>query len=252
MARKPLISIIVAVLNGEKTIERFLKSYAQQTFENTELIIVHGRSNDGTASLLNRHPGTIHHLIDINTNGIYPALNVGVAKATGEWLYFIGCDDFFFDSEALEKVAKQLDADAYDYIAGSVRYLNSGRFFYPRPATEWLFHSLHHQGTFYHCRIFDKFTYNESLSMASDYELTLRIYLDPAFRLRIVNTMVAYFDETGSSGKNRALAWVECEIIRKRVYGVILGSALNLVVKLLLKLRHLPATVRSKVGLEKL
>ena len=48
----PLISIIVAVFNGVKTLQQCIDSVAKQTYPNKELIIIDGGSNDGTVNLL--------------------------------------------------------------------------------------------------------------------------------------------------------------------------------------------------------
>ena len=45
---KPLITLIIAVFNGDKTLQECISSIANQTYSNTELIIIDGGSIDGT------------------------------------------------------------------------------------------------------------------------------------------------------------------------------------------------------------
>ncbi len=231
-----MISIIVAVLNGSKTLDFFLQNLENQTYQNFELIIVEGGSTDDTLGVLHKYSKIISHLKIIDAVRMYPKLNEGIKCAKGDWLYFMGCDDYFFDNSALQRVLPFLDSTQYDYVSGAVKQMPSGKLFFPRPLTQWLFHSLHHQGTFYHQRVFEKFSYNENFNIASDYELTLRIYLKK-YRLKIIREIIACFNETGISGTHPRLAWAECDLVRIGVYGRLVGTTLNFLVHRLLYIK---------------
>lgn len=228
----PRISIIVATLNGSEKLSFLLDNIGSQTSREVELIVIDGGSTDGTLEVVgNSH--VVNQLVNLPGSGLYRALNEGISRATGQWLYFMGCDDYFTDDGILQEIIPHLDETKYDFVVGSVIQVPSGKMFSPRPFTQWLYHSLHHQGTFYHRRIFEKYHYNEVLTLASDYELTLRIFLK-GYRLKAMELTVACFSETGMSGTNRELAWKECEEIRKRVYGRPLGALMNFAVMRLL------------------
>jgi glycosyltransferase involved in cell wall biosynthesis len=229
MTKSPLISIIVAVLNGEKTLPYFLQNIAAQSYLHYELIIIEGGSTDKTLDVLAQNTGVVSQLRKMKGVKMYAALNEGIKMATGDWLYFMGCDDSLFSPFVLESIAPLLDHQHYDYVSGAIIQRPSGKAFRPRPQTQWLFHSLHHQATFYHRTIFDRFAYNERFKIASDYELTLKLFLK-RYRLKTVSTTIANFNETGLSGKNPDLAWAECEAIRIQLYGLYMGTVLNKVV----------------------
>ena len=78
--REPSISVIVAVLNGAKTLQRCIDSVAQQTYPNKELIIIDGGSQDGTVDILKANQGKITSWISEPDRGIYSAWNKGLAK----------------------------------------------------------------------------------------------------------------------------------------------------------------------------
>lgn len=240
-----MISVIVAILNEEDNLPGFLDNIRQQSGADFELILIEGGSSDRSLEILAMNRSIIDHLEILPRVSLYQALNQGVDLASGEWLYFMGCDDFLATDTILAEVARLLDEKKHDYGVGIVHQFPSGRIFRPRPATQWLFHSLHHQATFYHRRIFQKFRYNETLSIAADYELALRVYLAD-YRLKILNQPIAYFNESGTSGRNRQLAWNECVGIRKRVYGPVVGMILNVLVKFLLKIKYHLNTYRRR------
>lgn len=50
---KQLVSIIMPVYNGEKTIEKAIRSVLSQTYENFELIVIDDNSTDDTAKIVN-------------------------------------------------------------------------------------------------------------------------------------------------------------------------------------------------------
>jgi glycosyltransferase involved in cell wall biosynthesis len=104
----PLISVIVAIYNGKATLQQCIDSVAQQTYVTKELIIIDGGSTDGTVDLLKANSGQISYWISEPDHGIYNAWNKGLAKAKGEWICFLGADDFFWDAQVLERMAAQL------------------------------------------------------------------------------------------------------------------------------------------------
>ena len=236
MTPRPIISVIVAVLNGEQTLHYFLQNVRNQDFTKFELIIIEGGSTDQTIAILDQYSDFIARLETISAVKMYPKLNEGIKIAKGEWLYFMGCDDYFFNDSVLQRIAPHLDARQYDYVSGVVVQVPSKKIFRPRPHTQWLFHSLHHQGTFYHRRVFEAFQYNENLHIAADYELTLRIFLK-GYRLKITSETIACFSETGTSGNNPNLARAECADIRRRVYGIFWGTILNYTVHSILRIK---------------
>jgi len=105
----PLISIIVAVFNGAKTLQQCTDSIVQQTYPNKELIIIDGGSKDGTVDLLKANRKQISYWISESDRGIYNAFNKGLAQAKGEWICFLGADDYFWDSNVLERMSEHLE-----------------------------------------------------------------------------------------------------------------------------------------------
>jgi glycosyltransferase involved in cell wall biosynthesis len=88
-----MISVIVPVYNGEKTIERCLKSITEQTEKDIEIIVVDDGSTDNSAEIARAFPdGRIVVLTQKNSRQ-GEARNHGLRKARGEYAAFVDADD---------------------------------------------------------------------------------------------------------------------------------------------------------------
>ena len=92
----PFFSIIVAVLNGENTLEKCIESVNNQSFPHKELIIFDGKSTDRTVEILKNSEKKIAYWESKTDRGIYHAFNTAIRHAKGDWIYFLGSDDTFF------------------------------------------------------------------------------------------------------------------------------------------------------------
>ncbi len=101
----PLVSIIIPTYNSAKTLSKCLDSLVNQTFQNFEVIILDGKSSDDTVSISLRYTDIFKNirLISERDKGIYHAMNKGIEMAKGEWLYFLGSDDYILENSTLEK-----------------------------------------------------------------------------------------------------------------------------------------------------
>ena len=80
----PTITIVIAVFNGAKTLERAIESVARQTYPYKELIVMDGGSTDGTVEILKRYGATIKYWESKPDRGIYHAWNKALDHAEGE------------------------------------------------------------------------------------------------------------------------------------------------------------------------
>lgn len=97
---KPLISIIVPVYNGEKTLGRCLDSVLQQSFQDFEVIVVDDGSRDGSSRLCDNYSRKDPriHVIHQENAGVSAARNVGIREAQGEYITFLDSDDYWLSS----------------------------------------------------------------------------------------------------------------------------------------------------------
>ncbi len=100
------LSVITVTYNAEKTLQRTLKSVAEQTYPFIEHMIVDGASTDGTVQLIQEHEGDGVRWISEPDKGLYDAMNKAMEMATGDWLCFLNAGDTFHDAKTVEKLMR--------------------------------------------------------------------------------------------------------------------------------------------------
>lgn len=96
MNNNHLISIIVPVYNVERYIDRCIKSITKQTYNNWELLLIDDGSTDNSGKICDLYSKKNSRIRTIHTpnQGRSNARNLGIDKASGEWIAFVDSDDF--------------------------------------------------------------------------------------------------------------------------------------------------------------
>src|SRR4029079_18940711 len=90
----PLVSVVMAVRDGEKYLGEALDSIANQRVEDIEVIIVDDGSRAATPEIAKRHHLS-PQVVSQQPLGIGAALNRGIGMARGQYLAFLDCDDIW-------------------------------------------------------------------------------------------------------------------------------------------------------------
>lgn len=90
------ISIIVPIYNIEKYLYRCIDSILTQTFTNFELILVDDGSRDSSGIICDEYAVKDSRVCVIHkeNGGVCSARNLGIDKASGEWIAFVDGDDW--------------------------------------------------------------------------------------------------------------------------------------------------------------
>ena len=113
-AIKPTLSVITVVYNNVWDIERTLLSVINQTYKAIEYIVIDGASTDGTTEIIKRYNSQIAKFISEKDDGIYDAMNKGLALSTGDYVLFMNSGDEFYAADTVEHVfASAPGADIY-------------------------------------------------------------------------------------------------------------------------------------------
>lgn len=96
MSNKIKISIIIPCKNSVDYIGQTIDSIINQNYENLELIIVDGNSNDGTINEINKRNKYITKIISEEDSGQYHAIKRGIDLSSGDVITWINSDDKYF------------------------------------------------------------------------------------------------------------------------------------------------------------
>jgi glycosyltransferase involved in cell wall biosynthesis len=181
------ISIITATFNSAATVRDTLESILRQTHQDWELIIEDGLSQDNTLSIVKEYEPQCQGRMRIfseKDEGLYDAMNRGIARATGDVIGILNSDDFYHDERVLEDINQAMEGHPIDCVYGDLKFVqadNTNRVVRIWKGTQhkkgaflrgW--HPAH--PTFYARReCFDKFgAFNTKYAVSADFELMLR------------------------------------------------------------------------------
>lgn len=120
MKNRPKVSIVTINYNNE--LEKTIKSVINQTCKDYEFLIIDGASTDGSEKVAYRYKDNIDYFVSEKDTGVYNAMNKGVKKAYGEYLYFLNAGDTLESTDTLSKVIKELDN--VDMLYGKIRVVS--------------------------------------------------------------------------------------------------------------------------------
>ena len=95
MLSSPLISIIIPIYNAEKYLSNCLDSVCSQTYKNLEIILINDGSKDRSGQICEKYAtkDTRIKIIHQENKGLILSRNLGLEKATGEYIGFVDADD---------------------------------------------------------------------------------------------------------------------------------------------------------------
>ncbi|MFO7735210.1 MAG: glycosyltransferase family 2 protein [bacterium] len=104
-SENPKISIVIPSYNQGEFLERTLLSIIDQNYDNTEIILIDGASDDSTLSVIEKYKKQIDYWVSEKDRGQAHALNKGFAKASGDIYGWQNSDDIY-EPGAFEKVVE--------------------------------------------------------------------------------------------------------------------------------------------------
>ena len=130
MREKSLISVIIPIFNGEKYIERCIRSLESQTYTYFEIILINDGSSDRTETLcqaMKDKNQNIKYYYQDNA-GVAAARNLGMRYASGQYIMFVDCDDYLYPTyiEDLYTLIIKLDTQmaCCSYFKGNADEIN--------------------------------------------------------------------------------------------------------------------------------
>jgi glycosyltransferase len=212
------ISIITTTFNSAATIRDTLECISRQDYGDVEHIIVDGGSTDDTLAIVHGFPH-VQKIISEKDEGIYDAMNKGIAACTGEVIGILNSDDIYADREVLSLIAAtfgragimacyaDLQFVQRDDVGKVVRTWKAGSYTRRSFYYGWM---PPHPTFFVRREVYDRAgVFNNNLQSAADYELMLRILLKheiPAYYINKVIIKMRVGGMSTASFRNRIKA----------------------------------------------
>lgn len=120
------ISIITATYNSAQTLSDTLDSILSQTYHDYEVIIQDGMSRDATLNIAHEYEERFSGRLKIYSekdNGLYDAMNRGIAHATGDIIGILNSDDFYADETVLDRINTAFMEHDTDCVYGDLVYV---------------------------------------------------------------------------------------------------------------------------------
>ena len=124
LPNRPLLTVITVVFNGALTLEHTIRSVMGQTYGNVEHIIIDGGSTDATLSILRKYDGNIGYWVSEKDEGLYDAMNKGIALASGDCVGMLNADDVYADDTVLSQIAAVFADPAVDACFADLVYVD--------------------------------------------------------------------------------------------------------------------------------
>ena len=114
--RAPLLSVIVAVRNGQTHIKKAVERAVSQDYPALDIVVVDAGSTDWTPEIVSRLPYRIRY-VRLEDATLASARNRGVTEASGELLVFLDLENFWPDNTTLGRLVDALLCDPEADIA---------------------------------------------------------------------------------------------------------------------------------------
>jgi len=181
------ISVIVNCHNGEKYLEKCIKSILNQKFKNFEIIFFDNASSDDSKKILNSFKDKrIKYFYSDIKFSLYKARNEAIKHSLGKFIAFLDVDDWWEDNY-LSNMENYFENQKYDYFYTNTLIYNEKRdtfvkykkfslpdgIIYPFLAKDYF---IIISGLVIKKEILQKEMYfNESYNIIGDYDLLMRI-----------------------------------------------------------------------------
>lgn len=179
------ITIITVVYNAEKYLNDCIVSVLNQDYPHLEYILIDGASTDNSLAIAQRYKDHIAVLLSEPDQGMYDALNKGIALATGDVVGILNADDMLANSQVISEVALKFAEKNVEGVYGDLHYVapedpskihRKWKSSAAKPADLALGWMPAHPTLYLKKELFERFgNYSLNFGSAADYELMLRM-----------------------------------------------------------------------------
>ena len=118
------ISIITAAFNAADTIADTIRSVRSQTHPDVEHIIIDGGSTDSTRDILQANAAFVDKIVCEPDEGLYYAMNKGIAMASGDIVGILNADDVYAHDKVLDRVDETINVHGVQCCYADLVYVD--------------------------------------------------------------------------------------------------------------------------------
>jgi len=231
-----MISVVMGVYNGEKTVERAVRSVLEGSYSDIEFIAVDDGSTDGTAEILSKiaeEDSRLKIIFSKKNFGLAHALNAGLKVCRGEFVARMDADDIAHPDRLSKELRYLLDTNA-DFVSCGVNLFDEngtwGERFYPETVakdTLCRYNPFVHPGLLIKKSALDAVGgYCESAEKlrCEDYDLFVRLYKDGFIGRNIPEKLLDYYEPKDVSFRYNFKIRINEYRLRKEAVKVLGGS----------------------------
>lgn len=202
------LSIITINLNNADGLCHTINSVINQTYKNIEYIIIDGGSSDNSCDVIKKFEEHLTYWISENDNGIYEAMNKGIRKSTGDYIYMLNSGDIFYSNNTIKNIFENnsIKNNTCDFIIGGIILTNKDKCLKVKYSKELSFRYFInggppcHQATFTKRNLFHKYAmYDEKLIISSDWKLILLALFKHNCSYVVIDEYIAFYQIGGIS-----------------------------------------------------
>jgi glycosyltransferase involved in cell wall biosynthesis len=212
------LSIITVNLNNLGGLQSTLSSVWQQRWQDFEIIVIDGGSTDGSVDYIKEFEDKITYWVSEPDAGIYDAMNKGIEKARGEYLYFLNSGDALYSEDILNQIFSHSIIE--DILYGNTQYVTNGipnsKFIAPNAlsAEVLLDHTLNHQSVFFNRRLFENNRYNTNYKYLADWVFYTNAVVFGKASFKYIDLTIVNYDLGGFSSRIEANESMEGERLK--------------------------------------
>lgn len=224
-----MISVITITYNAEQWLEKTMLSVLAQTSTDYEYILVDGASTDGTMDIVRRLEPRFEGRLHVQSEpdkGLYDAMNKGIARAKGDFLWFVNAGDEIYDPHTLAHIVENATKEV-DIVYGKVAVIDETGTkvseHHKKTPTMLTKSSLLNGLVVSHQAILVRRSiavpYDTQYRISADYDWVIKA-VEQSRKNVYLNEYLAKFLTAGVSSKQRKRSWKERFIIMLRHFGV--------------------------------
>jgi glycosyltransferase involved in cell wall biosynthesis len=221
----PLLSIITINYNNKQGLEETIKSVSSQTFRDFEYLVIDGGSTDGSRDVIDLYKKGISYFVSEKDNGIYHAMNKGIAQAKGDYCLFLNSGDFLAKSDSLQQAFDTHPTADIVYCDMWIDRMK-GKHEYGFQPSEISFEfmirgTIWHPVSFIKRMLFSTYgSYDESLKIVADYDFFLKTIIVHQVTYQHLSLPLAVFNTAGigSNPNNDSIHTAERKKVQEKYF----------------------------------